>query len=98
MSNTVRIVAHIPARPDKVDEVRAALSALLAPTRAEAGCLSYELLQNRQDPTDFTFVEEWESDAAIDSHMASAHLQAALALMPEMLAGAPQIHRYTLIG
>lgn len=98
MSNTVRIVAHIPALPDKVDQVREVLSALLAPTRAEAGCLSYELLQNLEDPTDFTFVEEWASDEAIDSHMAGPHLQAALALMPGLLAGAPQIHRYTLIG
>jgi len=39
---------------------------LIEPTRKESGCISYELLQNRDDPTDFTFVEEWEKPRTID--------------------------------
>ncbi|MDQ2856133.1 MAG: antibiotic biosynthesis monooxygenase, partial [Acidobacteriota bacterium] len=57
--NTLRVVARIMALPDKVDEVRSLLEALVEPTRNEAGCISYELLQNKSDPADFTFVEEW---------------------------------------
>ena len=64
--NSIRIVA-IVANPDRVDQVRSILSDLVEPTRNESGGISYELLQNRTDETDFTFVEEWESDAAIDA-------------------------------
>lgn len=76
--NTVRVVARVTARPDKVDDLRAVLSGLIEPTRKEPGCIHYELLQNNADPTDFTFVEEWESDAALDAHLASAHIQNAI--------------------
>jgi len=55
-------------------------------------------LQNQQDPTDFTFVEEWADDAAIDQHLRSAHLQRAFAQAAGLLAGQPDIQRYELIG
>ena len=65
--NSIRIVARLIAKPDRVDRVRSILSDLVKPTCNESGCISYELLQNRTDETDFAFVEEWESDAAIDA-------------------------------
>ena len=57
--NSIRIVARVVANPDSVDQVRSILSNLVDPTRNESGCISYELLQNRTDQTDFTFIEEW---------------------------------------
>ena len=58
----VRVVARVVARPGKEDELRALLRGLIEPTRREPGCVTYELLQNTADPTDFTFVEEWSSE------------------------------------
>ena len=72
----LRVVARVRAKPEKVGEVRALLRGLVEPTRKVSGCASYDLLQNREDPTDFTFVEEWESDAAFASHAASDHIKA----------------------
>ena len=78
MSNqTIRVVARIVAIPEKVDEVRAILMELIEPTCQEEGCIKYELLQNQADSTDFTFVEEWSSNAALDAHLASNHIAAA---------------------
>jgi len=86
------------ARPDRVDEVRALLQALQEPTRRETGCISYDLLQNRNDPTDLTFVEEWEQEADLEAHLASGHIKAALVQLPELLAEAPDIRRYQMTG
>jgi quinol monooxygenase YgiN len=47
----LRVVARIKAKSDKIDKVRELLSALVEPTRREPGCIVYELLQNRNDPT-----------------------------------------------
>ena len=55
---SLRVVARIKARAETVSEVRELLSSLVEPTRKEFGCVTYELLQNTEDPTDFTFVEE----------------------------------------
>jgi len=93
----LRVVARIIALPDRIEEVRSILSELIEPTRGESGCVSYELLQNDSDPTDFTFVEEWESNAKLDAHMASPHLQKAIAAVDGKLAAPPDIRRYSLL-
>jgi len=95
---TVRVVARITARPEKVEELKIVLRGLLNPTRREKSCVSYQLLQNKADPTDFTFVEEWESDAAIDAHFATLHVQDALLQVASLVAKEPDIRRYAIIG
>ncbi len=93
----VKVIATLIAKSDKVEETKAALSSLVDPTRAEPGCVSYELFQSNDDPTEFVTVEEFTDDAAIDSHMSSEHIGAALAAAPEILAADPRIQRYTLV-
>ena len=95
--STVRIVARITALPDKVNDVRLLLEALIEPTRSEAGCISYELLQNKADATDFTFVEEWSGDQALDAHLGSKHIQNAIAGTAPLLATPPDIRKYSLL-
>lgn len=94
----IRVVAHITAKPEKIEELKEMLLGLIAPTRVEAGCSRYELHQNNADPTDFAFIEEWESDAALDAHLSAPHLQAAFPRVPELCSAAPDIRRYTLVG
>ena len=94
---TIRVVARIVARKEKAGQVRDILTGLVEPTRAEAGCISYELLQNKSDHTDFTFVEEWTSDAALDLHMRTPHVVQALVKLPDLIAAAPDIRRYTVV-
>jgi quinol monooxygenase YgiN len=98
MFATVHVIARLTARPEAVAELQKLLSGLLEPTRREPGCLRYVLLQNAADPTDFTFVEEWADAAALDAHSATPHLQAVLVQAPVLLATAPDIRRYTLLG
>lgn len=96
MNTTLRVVARITALPDRVEPLKAVLSELVEPTRREAGCIQYELLQNRADPADFTFVETWESEAALETHLASAHIKAATEKLPGLVAAPPDIRRYDL--
>ncbi|WP_413162975.1 putative quinol monooxygenase [Capilliphycus salinus ALCB114379] len=97
MKQTLRVVARIIALPDQVEPVKAVLSELIEPTRQEPGCIQYELLQNRAAPTDFTFVETWESEAALETHLASAHLQVATEKLQGLIATPPDIRRYDLV-
>ena len=94
----IRVVARITARPDTVDATRELLLSLIQPTRAEDGCVMYELLQNTSDPTDFTFVEEWTSDQALDAHLETAHLIEAAERGAELFAAPPDIRRYRLLA
>ena len=94
---TLRVVAHLKAKPDKVEDTRNALKSLISPTRAEAGCMVYELMQNNDDPTDFTFVEEWSGNDSLDEHLLTEHIQKLVARADELFAAPPDIRRYTLI-
>ncbi len=95
--NSLRVIAKVKARPDKVDELRSTLSSLVEPTRKEAGCLSYNLLQNNEDPTDFALVEEWESEAALKSHLGAKHFKDAQAKLAGFVAAKADIRLYHLV-
>ncbi|MBW4634673.1 MAG: antibiotic biosynthesis monooxygenase [Iphinoe sp. HA4291-MV1] len=97
-NQTIRVVARIVALPEKVEAVKALLLAIIEPTRQEVDCIKYELLQNESDPTDFTFVEEWASHDALDAHLATAHIEEAVAKFEGLLATAPDIRRYSLLA
>ena len=73
------IVAHITAKPESVDLVRAELLELIEPTRAEDGCVQYDLHQDDEDPTRFLFFENWSSREQWQVHMKSPHLEAFIA-------------------
>ena len=69
------IVAHITAEPAAVDRVRSELEKLIAPTRAESGCLQYDLHQDDVKPEHFLFFENWESRELWQVHMEGQHLK-----------------------
>ena len=94
---TVRVVAHVTSQPDKVEEVKTILQGLVGKTRTEKGCISYQLFQNKLDPGDFVFIEEWASDDALNTHLGTPHLQEAFSKVVSLLARKPDIRRYVLI-
>jgi quinol monooxygenase YgiN len=94
---SLRVVAHVTALPEKADECKALLVSLVEPTRQELGCISYTLYQNNANPLEFTFVEKWVDDASLDAHMHTPHIQAALGKITSLVAGPPDIRRYTRV-
>lgn len=91
---TLRVVALFTALPDKIDEAKQVMTGLVAPTRQEAGCITYDLLQSTTNPAHFSFVEEWQSEADLEAHLKTPHVTAALEKIPELTTGAPDIRRY----
>lgn len=96
--DTVRVVARITAHVDRVQELESILLRLLQPTRAEEGCIRYELHQSETDAAEFVFLEEWTGSDAILAHMQSAHVQEALSKAATLLAVPPDIRRYHLVA
>ena len=94
----VRIMARVSARAGNEMKLRALLQDLLQPSRDEAGCMSYELFHNEDDPLEFVIVERWADQAAVDLHLASAHIVKAIALASDLLAQPPLIHRFKQVG
>ena len=96
-NDSIRVIARIVARSETVKETQAVLQGLVDPTRREAGCVRYELMQNRQNAAEFTFVEEWANETALNAHFTTEHVKAAFAKVPALLAEPPDIRQYKLL-
>lgn len=70
------VVAKLKARSGCEEQLFALLRDLLGPTRAEAGCLAYDLHRSQDEPGTFLFTETWASRPLWEAHMASPHLVA----------------------
>jgi quinol monooxygenase YgiN len=86
MSQLLTVVARLRAKPGQETELRHQLQRLVTPTRAEAGCITYELNESRSEPGHFLFYEVWKSDADLEGHFQTSHMQAIGKLLPELLA------------
>ena len=89
----LHLVVRMRALPGRGAELGEVLAALVEPTRAEDGCLAYDLLDVEGEEGSFVFVEAWRDPAALEAHGASAHIQAARARYPELLDGSPEVTR-----
>jgi quinol monooxygenase YgiN len=87
----VTVVATFQAKPGKENELRAALTGLVAPTRKETGCLNYDLHVSPEDPAKFLFHENWTSKAHLDTHLQTPHIKALLPRVDELCVAFPEI-------
>lgn len=75
MSNQeLTIVARILAKPEKRELVKTELLKLIDITRAEKGCINYDLHQDNENENLFLFYENWESRELWQTHMNNTHL------------------------
>ena len=80
----VRVIARFEARKGKEDQLRVLLQSMLAPTHAESGCKFYELYESDSSGR-FYLNEAWESQAALDHHVASTHFKRLKQTAPELV-------------
>lgn len=72
---TLTIVAIIKARADQIDLVKTELEKLIDISRAEEGCINYDLHQDNEEPAHFKLYENWESRELWQVHMNKQHLK-----------------------
>lgn len=74
------VIANITAKSDKIELLKAELLKLVDLTRAQdEGCLNYDLHQDNENPAQFLVYESWGSEALLQKHGASKHLQSFMA-------------------
>jgi quinol monooxygenase YgiN len=90
-------LAFFRARPGQTQALGAALSALVAPTRAEAECLNYNLHQSIDDADLWFVYENWRSAEGSEAHMRAPHAQAFLKSAPDLIADDIDLRRFSMI-
>jgi quinol monooxygenase YgiN len=67
------LFARFRARPGSEDAVRDAILDVLAPSRAEPGCLGIRAFRSLRDPRLFYVHSRWKDEAAFDVHAGLPH-------------------------
>ncbi len=98
MNEAVTVVALLRAKPGKEEALRQALSAMIAPTRREPGCINYDLHQAHGDPATFVFYENWRSQRDLDEHLKMPYIQAVLSRADELLAEPPDLRLFRMLS
>ncbi|BDU71595.1 putative quinol monooxygenase [Mesoterricola silvestris] len=70
------LAAMFTARPGGGSALLAEAARMVEPTRAEPGCVRYDLFRDPENPDALAFVETWESAPALEAHRRSPHIQA----------------------
>lgn len=92
------VIGTLTARPETREELASLLMALVAPTRAEAGCINYDFHVDAADPCVFVFYENWTDRAALDAHLAMPHLQPLVSQLDRLLACPVEIRPLTMLS
>jgi quinol monooxygenase YgiN len=69
----IYVIATLDVKPGMEGEVMRATMPLIAATRDEEGCISYEVAADIANPGRLVFVERWESQDDLEAHFAGAY-------------------------
>ena len=75
--NHERVILNVrmEAVAGREQELERRLAALITPTLAEPGCISYELHRSAEKTGMFMFCETFANQEALDKHIGSPHFQ-----------------------
>ncbi len=83
------IIVEFRARPDQVEAFAALIDRHARNSRAEDGCLAFEVCQDPADPARFVFYEAYEDEAAHRRHLDQASYRCFRSAAPALLVPGP---------
>jgi len=97
MTKSLFIFAEIKPKPEHFKDAQQAIIGILQDTRAEKGCVSFDLFSAPEDDTLYLF-EEWADQDALDLHHAQPYTLAVFKAYESWLAQPPRILPMKNIG
>jgi quinol monooxygenase YgiN len=88
---TLRMIVRPERRSDLLETMRG----MLEPARVERGCLSYHLYEDVENRNAFVLIEEWETQADLEKHLAKDNQRRLFALM-DLLSEQPELRFNTV--
>jgi quinol monooxygenase YgiN len=67
------LIVTLKVKRDRVEALAAAAKKAQGPSRAEPGCVRYEVQQNLEEPGEFVVLESWRNLKALQDHFATPH-------------------------
>jgi quinol monooxygenase YgiN len=74
-AEAIVVVAHWRTDQSSLGTVDELLPELRERSLAETGCIGYEILRGREDPTSIVLIERYRDEEALKAHSRSTHYQ-----------------------
>jgi quinol monooxygenase YgiN len=78
------------SKPERTDDVLAALSAIVPVARATPGVISLDIARDLLDPESFVATGVYEDGAALERQESAPEVHRAMAMFPDALAAPPE--------
>jgi quinol monooxygenase YgiN len=88
------LAGKFKAKPERIKDIVELARSMFSPSRAEAGCITYNFYEDRGAENSFLFFEEWKSQEAIDEHFQTPHFKQFMEKFQDMIQGQPEIKIY----
>lgn len=92
------LIASAKFKPESVEEAKKAALEIVAASRAEAGCINYDVHQSVEDETILFWHETWANKQAIDEHFETIAFKNFMAKVQPLLAEPSQINLTKMIS
>jgi len=86
------LIARLKVKADKIEETKQAALAIVEKSRAEDGCINYDIHQSIEDETLFFWHETWKNKAALDEYFATPFFGEFFKTVEGVAAEPPQIN------
>jgi len=80
----------IRSKPDKSNELMAALAEIISPARATEGVMSFDIARTLLDPDSFIATAIYENGAALERQESLPQVARVMAMLPESLVAPPE--------
>ena len=70
----IAVLGTVRLAPGEMDRLNMALTAMMAATQAEDGCIQYVYARDITDPNHMTVSELWRDESALKAHFNSPHM------------------------
>ena len=80
----------VRSKPDKSDELMAALAEIITPARATEGVINLDIARDLSDPHSFIATAIYDDGAALERQESIAEVHRVMAMLPESLVAPPE--------
>ncbi|MEW6129738.1 MAG: putative quinol monooxygenase [Acidobacteriota bacterium] len=94
----VIILGMAEVKPEHIEDFKKVGLELVAASRTEAACISYDCHQSKESPNKFMFYEVWANQDGIDTHFKMPHTQELFGKAQTFLVNPPSITFWTKLS
>jgi quinol monooxygenase YgiN len=90
------VLGRVTTNSEKRAELVRIAEELACSSCEDGGCISYRVFEDIERENEFVFIEEWESEQALQRHFATPHVAEFMGAVFDTVAGPPDVKFHTV--